>query len=83
MLQLRYILVRLNYVWKQRYNYVSVLLVILTYFYYVTVTLFICLLYLHFFMTLELRYVLARLNYVLKLRHKTVIFKLHLFVTKK
>ena len=31
-LELRYILVRLNYVWKYRYNYVSFLLVIVTYF---------------------------------------------------
>ena len=32
MLELRYILVRLNYVRKKRYNYVSFLLVIVTYF---------------------------------------------------
>ena len=30
-LELCYILVRLNYVWKKRYNYVSFLLVIMTY----------------------------------------------------
>ena len=31
-LELRYILVRLNYVWKKRDNYVSFFLVIVTYF---------------------------------------------------
>ena len=43
MLELRYILVRLNYIWKECYNYISFLFVIVTFFYYVTITLFISL----------------------------------------
>ena len=52
MLELRYNLVRLNYVWKKRDNYVSFLLAILTYPYHVTIILFICSMQLRFLMTL-------------------------------
>ena len=41
-------------------------------FYCVTITLFICLMYLYFFKTLELRYILVRSNYVWKWRENYV-----------
>ena len=82
-LEIRYILVRPNYVWKQCYNYVSLLFVIAKFLYYVTITLFTCLMQLRFLMTLESRFILVRSNYVRTLGDKMVIFQLHLFVIKK
>ena len=72
--ELRYNLVRLNSVWKLRYNYVSFLLVNVTYFYYVTITLLTFSLYFCFLRTLKLQYIFVRSNYVQKSRYKTVIF---------
>ena len=43
-------------------------------FFYVTNTLFVCSMYLHFFKTLELRCILVYSNYLRKLRYKMVIF---------
>ena len=53
-LELHYILVRSNYVRKLRESYVSFLFVIVKYFHYVTITLFICLMQLRFWITLEI-----------------------------
>ena len=73
-LELRFILVRLNYAWKYRCNYAAFLFVIVTHFFYITISLFIYAMYLHFFMTLELRYILVCLNYARKLRYKMINF---------
>ena len=73
-LELSLFVVRLYYVWKQRYNDVLFLFVIVTYFLlrhdYFTYLFD----ELRFLMTLELRFILVRSNYVQKLRYKMVIF---------
>ena len=65
-LELRFFVVRLYYVWKQRYNYVLFLFVIVKYFLlhrnYVIYLFHVV----TFFVTLELRYILVCSNYVWK-----------------
>ena len=71
-LESRYILVRSKYVKKLRYNYVSFLFVIVTYF-LLRLNYVICLLGVFTFSDdVRIRYILVRSNYVRKLRYNYV-----------